>query len=254
MLTSAIIDFGALFIVLLFTALGARKGLFRTLAGMMVFVLAMMGASAVTEQYGEKAAERVIPVIEERLTGQFASAMEETARQSLGNLASESDVEDLPAGALESMPRQELLSLPEDLHLPEGVERLLTEELREKMSSLRGTAAGTVGDVLRETIHQALQGFLPPLISRALFVVSFLVLSVVLKLAVKMFDPVFDLPLLRTLNSGGGALIGLVQGLLIALILLWIVAQLGPIVGQDAVDGSFALGLLSRYPIVEHVL
>ena len=77
----AIIDIIAVVILLGFAGYGARRGLFRTLAGLLVIVLALVGARLTAEAITAPAMELVLPVVERQMENKLDAAMADTERQ-----------------------------------------------------------------------------------------------------------------------------------------------------------------------------
>lgn len=97
-------------------------------------------------------------------------------------------------------------------------------------------------DILLETILYNLAYVL-------LFLIAFLLLVIALRFVIRMGDAVMKLPLLHQVNTIGGFAIGVLKGLLIVLLVLWIVESTGLLVSQEALDASwFAPFLLTLLP------
>ena len=77
MTTPVIIDAIAVAVLAGFAIVGVWKGLLRTLAGLLVLVLALAGAGIVASALSVPAAKFVAPVIEKRLESRLDEAMEE---------------------------------------------------------------------------------------------------------------------------------------------------------------------------------
>ena len=100
--------------------------------------------------------------------------------------------------------------------LDQDVRDSLTEEIQEKAVDA-GTTIATA--VVESVVRSVLYG--------VVFLLSFLALTVLLKLAIGALDLVAKLPGLHLLNTLGGAAAGLVQGVVLAFLAIWIARRLG---------------------------
>ena len=96
----AIIDISAVVILLGFAGYGARRGLFRTLAGLLVIVLALVGARLTAEAITAPAMELVLPVVERQMENKLDAAL--AASDQAGQMP-----EDHPEGLLALLGVQE---------------------------------------------------------------------------------------------------------------------------------------------------
>ena len=87
-------------ILLGFAGYGARRGLFRTLAGLLVIVLALVGARLTAEAITAPAMELVLPVVERQMENKLDAAL--AASDQAGQMP-----EDHPEGLLALLGVQE---------------------------------------------------------------------------------------------------------------------------------------------------
>lgn len=197
----AIIDLIAAAVLLGFVLLGARRGLFRTLAGVVMIVLAMTGARMAADAIAPAAADYLTPVVERRIQRQ----LDETLPQ-------------VPAAAGE-MPEDDVVG-PEELLglLGIGEARLpdLAEEIREEV---RDTGASLLTAAARSVAE--------PLLYGVFYVLAFAAAMVLLRLAAKVLDQVLKLPVLHGANALGGAAAGFLEGALVLLVLTLVLRNFG---------------------------
>lgn len=197
----AIIDLIAAAVLLGFVLLGARRGLFRTLAGVVMIVLAMTGARMAADAIAPAAAEYLTPVVERRIQRQLDEALPQ-----------------VPAAAGE-MPEDDAVG-PEELLglLGIGDERLpdLAEEIREEV---RDTGASLLTAAARSVAE--------PLLYGVFYVLAFAAAMVLLRLAAKVLDQVLKLPVLHGANALGGAAAGFLEGALVLLVLTLVLRNFG---------------------------
>ena len=207
MTTPVIIDAVAVAILAFFVLWGAHQGLLRSLTGLLTIVVALVGAGLIAGALADSAARLAGPLVEERIRTQVDEAI--TAQSSQKVEMPELDVE----GGDEEFDIQDLLAL---MGLDQDVRDSLTEEIQEKAVDAGTTiAAAVVESVVRSVLYGVV------------FLLSFLALTVLLKLAIGALDLVAKLPGLHLLNTLGGAAAGLVQGVVLAFLAIWIARRLG---------------------------
>lgn len=207
MTTPVIIDAVAVAILAFFVLWGAHQGLLRSLTGLLTIVVALVGAGLIAGALADSAARLAGPLVEERIRTQVDEAI--TAQASQKVEMPELDVE----GGDEEFDIQDLLAL---MGLDQDVRDSLTEEIQEKAVDAGTTiATAAVESVVRSVLYGVV------------FLLSFLALTVLLKLALRTLDLVLKLPGLHLLNTLGGAAAGLVQGVVLAFLAIWIARRLG---------------------------
>ena len=210
MTTPAIIDIIAAALLIGFTLWGARRGLFRALAGLLITVLALLGARFAAEALAPAAAELAAPAIQRHIEARLDEALPDSAGQ-------------IP----EEILPEELLGL---LGIAGGRLEDLASDVRE---SVRETGADILSAVARSVTESLFYG--------VIYILAFLLLVVLLNLAAKVLDLALKLPVLHGANALGGAAVGLAEGVL-AVFLLTLVARklcLSP-------EGSYILQLAAR--------
>lgn len=207
MTTPVIIDAVAVAILAFFVLWGAHQGLLRSLTGLLTIVVALVGAGLIASALADSAARLAGPLVEERIRTQVDEAI--TAQASQKVEMPELDVE----GGDEEFDIQDLLAL---MGLDQDVRDSLTEEIQEKAVDA-GTTIATA--VVESVVRSVLYG--------VVFLLSFLALTVLLKLALRTLDLVLKLPGLHLLNTLGGAAAGLIQGVVLAFLAIWIARRLG---------------------------
>ena len=201
MTTPVIID--AIVVILLVAAAiyGARRGLLRALAGLVIAVVALVGAGMIASAFSGPAAKLVAPAVSQRIARQVDDVLTVQTEQVPGPEESgDSQVE-------------ELLAL---LGLDEAVRDSLAERAKE---SIRDTGASIAAAVVESIAQSIIYG--------ALYILSFLALLVLLHVLAKAMDLLFKLPGLHGLNVLGGGLLGLIQGALLLFLAVWAARKLG---------------------------
>lgn len=205
MTTPVIIDIVILIVLVVFTVLGARRGLLCSLAGLVILAVALVGANLVSTALTEPAVELLSPLVERRMEKKVDAALAEREERA------------------ENLTIEELLELV-------GVDS-------KRLDDLAGRAHNAVRDEGVDIAMAVVESLAYSFIHALLFGLTFLVLLAVLKLVVGALDLMLRLPVLRTLNRTGGAMIGLLQGLVVVILVLWVASRLGYPVEQLA-EGS----------------
>ena len=179
--TTVIIDIIVAAVLLAFVFLGARRGLFRSVAGLAILVVSLVGANMAADSLTPMAAGIVQPAIENRV------------EEKLGEVLPE----DMELPEAEDTAMGELLALL-------GIDADPAEEILERAGEqVRRNGAGAVAavavGVAESTIHVAV------------FLLVFLAAFIVLKLLAHLVDLTLKLPVLSGANALGGAAVGLVS-------------------------------------------
>lgn len=207
MTTPAIIDLIAAAVLLGFALWGARRGLIRSLTGLLTVVVALVGAGLIAGALAAPAARLTAPLIQEHIRQQVddALAVQSSQKVEMPEADVEEDEEDFEIA--------DLLAL---LGLDEDVRESLLGQIQEKAADTGEAIAAAVVESLVQSLLYAV-----------LFLLSFLGLTVLLRLAIRALDLVAKLPGLHLANALGGAVIGLAEGILLVFLAIWIARRLG---------------------------
>ncbi len=202
---------------------GAVRGLYRSVAGLLVLVLALAGAAWLTETCAAGVEDCVRPVLTERMEALVSEAV-------AGQL-------DQTGGFSET----ELFSSAEALLQRFGWEGDLGETVQQSTAdAIRGAEAALAAALL--------ESLLPAVVRTALQAVFFLLLLLVLWLVSRLIRPLFErLPVIRQCNSLLGAAAGLIQGILLIWLILWFARKTGFLAEkEELLAGTRLLGLFMR--------
>ena len=200
MTTAVIIDAIVVVVLLAFAIWGARQGLVRALAGLVMVIVALVGAGMIAATFSGPAAKLAAPVIQKHITSRVEEAMAVQTDSTPEEVGEEPRVEDLLV----------LLGLDED------VRGSLAEQAEERV---RDTGASIVSAVVESMVGSVAYG--------VLFILSFLALLLMLHVLVGAMDLVMKLPLLHGLNTLGGGVLGLIEGTLVLFLAVWAARRLG---------------------------
>ena len=185
---------------------GAKRGLFKSLVGLAVLVLALVVAAnvatVVTDTLIEK---RIRPATVEAIEQRVDEMMAENI-DSISPLAEmEQVVEAIPNDFI----REKALSLLDTLGL--SAEETVGYSARETLVEMGTQVADTVIDTVVRSLLYSL-----------CYLVCFLLVSLALRLLAKLLNLTFKLPGLHGLNAFGGGVLGLAEGWLLTTLALWL--------------------------------
>ena len=203
MTTTVIIDIAAAVVLLGFAVGGAKRGLFRALAGLLTIVVALAGAGISAAALTTPVTTLVTPLLAEHVEQRVEDALAEQPGQVQ---MPEADVDD----------GNGLLDLLALIGLDGDVRENLVGDIQDAVHDTGVSVATAVVESLTRTF-----------IYGALFLISFAALLILLKIAIRAMDLVLKLPVLHGLNSLGGAAIGLAEGALVLFLAVWVLRRLG---------------------------
>ena len=223
MTTPVIIDIVVAAVLLGFAVYGGKRGLFRALSGLLAVVVALVGAGIIAATFTTPVTKVVTPLIAGHIEEKVENAM---AVQSAGSGVQmpEADTEDPSA-------IQDLLAI---LGLDDEVRIRLAEEVQEKV---RDTGASIAAAVVESMARSFIYG--------TLYILSFAVLLLLMKVLIGAMDLVLKLPLLRGLNTLGGAAVGLVEGALLLFLAVWVLRRLGVSFESEALAEAHILRIFT---------
>ena len=225
---------GIIAVVLLAGALiGWKRGLFKSLMGLAVVVLALIGSVVVADMLTEPITDFVAPKVEDAVVSQFSDALE----RSMG-----ADSPDAQAGLSEML---EQYGVRGDILKP------LWDSVASSVFGAISAAKENTVDAFRGSISASIRTLVSGVVHAVLVLVLYVVLLVVLKLLTRVLDHVFDLPVLSTVNNLGGAAIGLIEAVLLLYVVVFIGSHLGVKLITDHADDTYLLPIFLNHSPVE---
>lgn len=198
-----IIDIIAAAILLGFTVSGAKRGLFRALAGLVMILLALAGARMAAEKLTVPTVELMRPVLEHRIETKLDAAL--GVPEESGQMPEESTEAD-------GLDARDLLALL-------GVEGGKLDDLTAKVQeSVRDTGVSLLTAVAESLAE--------PVLYSVIFLLAFLLLVVGLNLLAKLLDLAMKLPVLHGANALGGGVVGFLEGAVVLLLLTLLLLRL----------------------------
>ena len=225
---SVMIDIVIVVVLIAFTAAGWKHGLIRTLVGLAAMVLAV----GLSSQIARAAAPEIV---DRYLRPATYAAIEERA-QELAKGEEASSVEDLRQDL-----NQVLDAIPNDFIREKAQDAL--DGLLPQGEPLGGALLAPLEELGRDMADRVLDTLVQDVLRSILCAALFVILSTVFRIVARTLRIVEKLPGVRQLNELGGALAGLVKGLVLVCLALWVLCHIGVITPEMA-EGSIVLGLL----------
>ena len=234
--TAIILDVLTAAALIAFTVMGAHRGFFRTVAGLLAVILALVGAQLFTSWAAPHVSGVLQPAIERRVEKKVDAALGGDTitpqEPQIGASRPDSETQDQKEAEEES----EIQRLLRAIGVDEQLFRRLGESAREKVRDTGVTVATAVVQSVAESVIRAL-----------LFLLSFAVFLLLLKLLAKVLDLALKLPVLRSMNGLAGAAVGLVEGALAVFLAVWLLRRFGVSFETPAVEGTYLLSFFAKH-------
>ena len=234
--TAIILDVLTAAALIAFTVAGAHRGFFRTVAGLLAVILALVGAQLFTSWAAPHVSGVLQPAIERRVEKKVDAALggDTITPQEPQIDASRPDSE--TQDQKEAEEESEIQRLLRAIGVDEQLFQRLGESAREKVRDTGVTVATAVVQSVAESVIRAL-----------LFLLSFAVFLLLLKLLAKVLDLALKLPVLRSMNGLAGAAVGLVEGALAVFLAVWLLRRFGVSFETPAVEGTYLLSFFAKH-------
>jgi len=181
--------------------IGVKQGVIKALAGVAVIVLSFVGAGWAAGFFADTVAQWLRPVLQSYIRAKLQGSASASAGSALAQFG-------FSGGALEQAIRS----------------------VADKMVQTGQSMLEAVTDSVLHSVAYAV-----------VYVVVFFVLLLLLRLAAKSLDLAAELPGLKTLNGLGGALLGLIKGLLVVFFLVWALQKLQLLITPELQEQSVLL-------------
>ena len=218
------IDIVIVIALVIFAALGWKRGLIRTFTELVTVLLAVVLSTQIARAAAPKIVDQYLrpathTAIEQRAEELYAKGdLDGTLRESADRL-----LDSIPVEFVRDYAKQML----DESHFAVAV-----DYTKAAVIELGCKAADTaLNTVVRDVIQSILSALL------------FAILHFILRIVTKILRIVEKLPGVRQLNELGGAAIGLGKGLILVCLAVWVLRQTG-IVTDEMAEASVALGLL----------
>jgi hypothetical protein len=228
-MTTYIFDIIIVLVLAFFTWRGAKRGLILTLCSLLALFVAYFGAQAVAATFAKPVANIIRPSIQATITevinqeeGGDAEAVSSPAAGPTIGYTDETDqtteTEDVTAG----YSLQQILELLRASERFAGLTDYLEDAIQAETLEVTTTAAAAVANYLSLVMARAV-----------LFGLSYVLILLVWFLVSRALDIAFKLPILSAVNGIGGGFFGLVKGVLILMVLIWLGKLAGVITSEN---------------------
>lgn len=238
---SAIIDLVLLGILIICTWTGYKKGLLMGLGGILVIIVAVYGANLLANLFAYDLVPALRPFVsgytEGLMTGDDSELLED-----LGLAGTDYSAEDL----LIRNPERRA-PFAEACYSSLGIEGTTAERMAERTVDYADESGVGMTDAIIHILCES-AGYV------ACFVLSLLLIVIVLTVIGNLPNLSFKIPQLDLLNDIGGAVAGLVTGLLFCVLLVWALKFMGILIGEDTLSSTVLGGWLLRWDPLHNFL
>ncbi len=242
------VDIVLLGLLVLFTVIGAKKGLVRMVLWLAVLGVSVLGSLHLTRLLNDGAADWLFPKVEDKM-----EAFVDNFRMDLEGF----DLDKLEFTGDGKLLTDEsyalLLTNPGMAKTASGLARfgMSEEQIREKLSSIMAKvqkAGSSAKEVLSRSAQELCYSSLHAVVRVVMLIVFFLLLSAVLSWLVKKINAViFRIPLLGFINGLGGAALGLINVCAVIFFALYILGHIGIEGFPELTADTFLLKLAVQY-------
>lgn len=231
MTSPIVIDLILLAILLFFMAMGAKRGFVLTFCSLVAVIVALVGANLVADALAPKVADAIQPRLEEAISQQLNEALKDSHI-----VGANGDVATSP----EEVPVIGVLDVLRENKLYQGFVDSVEQALEEGIATTAASAAAQVAAAIAEQLARGL-----------IFLVAFLIVLLAWTLFSHALDLVAKLPGLSSLNGLLGGVVGLVKGLIIAYIAVWVLYALTGTVSQETARQTHLFLFLAQHGPLE---
>lgn len=240
-----IIDVVLLAILILFVLLGARRGLILSIAGLLALFIALAGAYYLARNFSPTVSAWIEPKISASLQEKFTKAAtdqtdgqtgDQTGDQTGGTSSDQgggTGGSETGGAVTAQTGENQIVLLLKKLGLYDSVAKYISGAVTERVNN----AGEAVSTALAATLSQTIAFW-------ALFFVCFVLILILVKILVRALNLVAKLPGLNLLNRLGGALFGLISGLLVLFLIAWATRFAGSLLPEETVSKTYFLRTL----------
>ena len=218
----AVIDLVLLAIIIISIWSGYKKGLIMGIAALLAAIISLYGASLVSQAYSYE----VVPVLRPFVSGYIQNRMENEVLEDLGIDDTSLSVEDVLSGDP---------SLRHDFCAACYASTGIYADAADQMATEAEEYAAANGATIQESVVEVF-------CIRAAYVAGVPLVFIVFLIALTALDNIpnlsFKIPNMDTLNDAGGAVMGLVNGMVYCILLCWALRFLGLVIGRDTLENT----------------
>ncbi len=211
-----LIDILIILVLIFFIWRGAKRGLILSLFSLAAIFVAFFAAQFVATNFYKPVANIMQPSIQLKIDEAV-----DAAKSSISNRLEISSDEDTSSQSDYSL--REVLNAIKDSGLYSGTYDFLDSAIDDKIVEVTTTASEAIASYLARLIATVL-----------LFGLTFIIVLLLWFLIGRALDLAFKLPILSVINSIGGIALGLIKGILMILVLVWLARVFGIISDETA--------------------
>jgi uncharacterized membrane protein required for colicin V production len=212
MQAASVIDIAFAAVLLIFFIFGLRRGLFRSVIGLVIIIAALVGAGFCAKTFSQNAADFIRPAV--------ISAVEKR----VDSAASSAGIDAQSADAVTQDQAGSMMSFL-------GVYKQSADKLAQSAENTARETGKTVLDGVASSLVDSMAYAL-------VYIISFIALMLILSLIAKVIGLLTAVPGIHFLNALGGGLFGIVQGGLILMFVTWLIRSGVVKVAADTAAGS----------------
>jgi uncharacterized membrane protein required for colicin V production len=206
---------------------GYRKGLILGISGILALVVAFYGANLIAETYSSEFRSMVEPFI----AGLVDKAVDETTEDENAAVGEIADADQVYHISFDSLKRLGILK---------SAASNLADELKEEVDQIGGRLKTAMIHKLSVTLSYV-----------AVLVIVFLLIVILFTVIANLVNLAFKLPGLELINDIGGAVFGLLKGLIFLFAIAWLIRFLGFIIPESTLNKTIVLKwLMVNNPII----
>ncbi len=228
-----IIDLVLLGILIVCVWSGYKKGIIMGVGGILCIIVAIYGANLLANSFSFD----VVPALKPFANGyteKLMSGSDSDVLKRMGWENSTYSVEDLV-----SMYPERRTEFCSTCYQVLGIDTATADRMAEKAVTYQRESGGSiraaVGQILCETVSYA-----------GCFLIAFLLIIIILTVIGNLPNLSFKLPRLDLVNDIGGALLGVVTGLMFCAVLVWALKFMGMLIGNETLPATRIGGWLLR--------
>ncbi len=213
-----IIDIVLLFLLLLFIISGYKRGLILGISGIIIIIIAFLGAGKIAGTYSDRFKPMIEPLVV-KLVNKSVTETEEQYKTSPSQTAAS-------GSELDTVGLESLLNLG---IFKDTAENIITD-LKKSVTKVGQEFKSAVASRLTSSVSYILT-----------FIASYIVITIILTLALRLLNFVFRAPGLGLINGAGGMVLGAAKGMLILFAIAWAMRYFGGVFPDETLSKTVFL-------------
>ncbi|MBQ9826718.1 MAG: CvpA family protein [Firmicutes bacterium] len=266
MSTGLIIDIVLGVLLIAFIVIGAIRGLLKTVIGIAMVIVAILGSVVFSGMLAGPATDWVYPKVEDKL---MKLVNEPSLHINIGAIlqnATDQKIQEfleleVPDDFFASGAPEEILKIArqfgfteEDLKKPvssalKSAQDIMRSYMEKQKASGKGVDEASAHEAAEEASKAAAKAFLRPLVRAVLIIILFIILLIILKIIGRALNNAAKkTPGVKQVNSVGGAVLGFVEYLVLVYLLLYACSRFGLVTAvSDKISGSYILSFFLKF-------